>query len=263
MPVLSYDSLESVPEGLRDVAKTHEDGKVTVNVVPESRLSEFRDNNIAVSKERDTLRETLDKYKGIVGDDTAAFEQDLSELRVTRDRVVAGELKEGRQLEEAIGKRTEEMRKKFEEELQTKGRESAAWRQKHEVLDRQHRQTLVTQAIKDAATLAEAGVEPKAIGDVATRALQVFRVMDDGKIIPMNGDAPIYGTNGVDPMTPLEWLSKLKEEAPYFFKGTHGGGAGGDTTKKNSFGMTHKEFSQMTPSQKLAIANKEPNAIQR
>ncbi len=254
MPVLTFETLEAVPEGLREFAKSQDD-KVTVNVVPEVKLSEFRDNNIVVSKERDTLREQVDRLTQIVGDDPDAFVTDLTELRVTRDRVAAGELRESRALEEAIGKRTEEMRKKFEEELQGKGREGAAWRTKYEQLDTRHRQTQVIQAIKDAAVLPEAGVEHKAIADVAKRALEVFRVTDDGKIIPMNGDAPIYGQNGVDPMTPSEWLTKLKDDAPYFFKQTHGGNAGGDTTKRNSFGLTTEALEKLTPSQKLELAN--------
>lgn len=257
MPVLSYDNLEEVPEGLREFAKEHGDGKITVNVVPEVKLSEFRDNNISVSKERDSLRDEVDKLKQIVGDDPEAFEKDLAELRVTRDRVAAGELRESRALEEAIGKRTEEMRKKYDEELQAKGRDAAAWREKHALLDRRYRDTLVIQAIKDAAVTPESGVDPKAIGDVAKRALEVFKVTDEGRLIASVGDVPLYGTNGVDPMTPGEWLAKLKEEAPYFFKGTQGGNSGGDTTKKSTFGMSHADLRSLSPQDKLALANKE------
>jgi hypothetical protein len=257
MPILTFEALDDVPEGLRDFAKDHGDGKITVNVVPEAKLSEFRDNNINVSKERDTLLEQVSKLKGIVGEDPEAFEKDLAELRVTRDRVAAGDLRESRALEEALSKRTEEMRKKFEEELQTKGRELNAWRDKHSQLDRRYRDGQVIQAIKDAATTPESGVEPRAISDVAKRALEVFRVMDDGRMIPLNGDVPIYGTNGVDPMTPGEWLQKLKEEAPYYFKGTQGGGAGGDNSKKGNHGMTFNDLKSLTAAEKLALANKE------
>jgi len=257
MPVLTFDALEDVPEGLRDFAKDHGDGKITVNVVPETKLSEFRDNNINVSKERDQLREAVDRLKNIVGEDPEAFEKDLAELRVTRDRVAAGELRESRALEEAIGKRTEEMRKKFEEELQGRGRELGAWKDKYGTLDRRYRDEKVIQAVKDAATSPDSGVQHKAISDVAKRALEVFKVMDDGRIIPMNGDVPIYGTNGVDPMTPNEWLAKLKDEAPYFFMGTQGGGAGGDPGKKTGLGMSYADLSKLSATEKLALANKE------
>lgn len=255
MPTISYETLESVPEGLREFAKSSDDGKVTVNVVPEIKLSEFRENNILVSKQRDDLLDKVNKLSTIVGDDPDAFTTDLEELRKTRDRVAAGELNESHALETEITKRTEGMRKKFDEELQTKGREGAAWRQKFESLDRQYRQNQVERAIKDAAMVPTSGVEPTAMNALAREAMEVFRYTDEGKVIPMNGDAPIYGLNGVDPMTPTEWLEKLKETAPFYFKQSHGGGAGGDTTKKGTFGMTTKDLAGLTPAQKLDLAN--------
>jgi hypothetical protein len=259
MPILSFDSLDAVPDGLREFAKDA-DGKITVNVVPEAKLSEFRDNNITVSKERDSFRDQLDVYKKIVGDSPEDFEKDLQDLRLTRDRVAQGDLKESRAVEEAVGKRTEEMRKKYDEELQTKGKETAAWRQRATEAENRYRESLVVQAVKDAANAPDSGVDPLATSDIAKRALGIFKVTDDYKLVPMNGDAPIYGSDGVSAMTPKEWLAKLKEEAPYFFKASQGGGSGGETTRKTLMGHTMKDLRAMTSAEKLAIANKEQTA---
>lgn len=255
MPTIFYETLDSVPEDLREHAKSQDDGKIAVKVVPEARLSEFRDNNIEVSKQRDKLLDQVGKLSTIVGEDPDAFSLELEELRKTRDRVLAGELNESGALETEISKRTEGMRKKFDEELQTKAREGAAWRQKAETVDKQYRQSQVVQAIKDVAMAPTSGVEPTAMNALAREALDVFRYTDEGRVIPMNGDAPIYGIDGINPMTPSEWLEKLKETSPFYFKQTHGGGSGGDSTKRGSFGMTTKDLAGLTPAQKLDLAN--------
>lgn len=61
MPDIVYDTLEAIPEGLRENAKKGDDGKFTVKVVLQSKLDEFRDSNIRVSKERDDLLAVIKK----------------------------------------------------------------------------------------------------------------------------------------------------------------------------------------------------------
>lgn len=261
MPILQFDTLDLVPEGLREYAKAVEngDGKVTINVVAASKIDEFRDNNIKLSQERDDLIKKLEPLQKIVGEDPEAFETSLTDLRATKQRVEDGELKEGRALEEALHKRTEEMRKSMEDRLQTEGKEKAAWRQKHDELERRYKQSQVASAVKDAAVSQDSGVVPEAINDITSRALNVFRTDDQGRIMAYAGDAPIYGADGVTPMTPKEWIAKLREEAPYFFKGSNGGGAGGDpnATKTVVGGHTREKLQAMTAAERLAAANGE------
>lgn len=266
MPVLSFDSLDAVPEGLREVAKTDEaSGKVTVNVVAASKIDEFRDNNIKLSQERDGLASQLAPLKGLLGEfDYDAFKADLDDARLTRQRVKDGELKESRGIAEEVQKRTEEMRKSYEDQLQAKGREGAAWKTQAEQRDGQLKQQYVVNAIKDAASNSELGVVPSAIADVTHRALAIFKAGDDGKITPYAGDAPIYGADGVSPMSPHEWLEKLRVEAPHFFKGTNGGGSnGGQGEKKIHLGgkMSTQDLANIKdPRQRLAAINGEPGA---
>lgn len=256
MPILNYDSLDAVPKELREFAKTVEgaEGKVAVNVVPKTAVDEFRDNNIKLSKERDTLLEQLTPLKTIVGEDPTTFQQQLEELRATAQRVKDGELKESRAIEEQLARRTEELRKDYDNRLQTVGKEVAAWRTKAETLDSRYKQTLVASAIKDAAMQSDSGVEPKAISDITMSALGIFRCDDHGRIIPYEGDAPIYGADGTTPMTPREWIGRLKEEKPYFFKASNGGGAGGDPAKK-VLNRTPEQIKAMTAAQRLELAN--------
>lgn len=261
MPILQFDTLDLVPDGLREHAKQIDGSdKVTVNVVPQAKIDDFRDNNIKLSKERDDLLAQLDPLKAIIGDDAEAFTKSLEELRLTSQRVKDGELKEGRALEEALAKRTDEMRRSYDERLQMEAKEKGAWKGKHDQLDAKFRQSLVMAAVKDACVLEDTGVEPRAIADITQRALSVFVADDHGKITPYSGDAPIYGADGVTPMTPKEWLTKLKEDAPYFFKGTSGGGAGGDTVHKVG-GRTMEQLKSMTAAERLAFANGETTKL--
>lgn len=261
MPLLQFESLDMVPEGLREHAK-QVDGdasKVTVNVVPQAKIDEFRDNNIKISKERDELLERIGPLQAIIGEDAEAFVASLEELRLTQQRVKDGDLKEGRALEEALTKRTEELRRSMEERIQGEGKEKAAWKSKHDALDFRFKQSLVAASVKDACIAEGAGVDPRAIRDITQRALSVFQADDHGKLTAMAGDAPIYGADGMTPMTPSEWLVKLKEEAPYFFQGSNGGGAGGDPVHK-VHGRTTEQLKGMSASERLALANGEGGA---
>lgn len=261
MPILSFDSLDQVPEGLREHAKQADGSeKFTVNVVPKQAIDEFRDNNIKISKERDELLEKLAPLQAIVGEDPAAFGAELEELRLTRQRVKDGELKEGRALEEALAKRTEELRRTMEERIQSEAKDKVAWKQRHDDLDGRYRRSLVASAVRDAVLRGDSGVETTAVADVVERAQKIFRVDDHGKIVPFAGDAPIYGADGVTPMTPSEWLAKLKEEAPHFFKGSNGGGAGGDQSVHKVHGRTADQLKGMSASERLALANGETGA---
>ncbi|AXQ68268.1 head scaffolding protein [Caulobacter phage CcrBL10] len=249
-----------VPEGLREVAKQVDGSdKFSVNVVAAKTIDEFRDNNIKISKERDALLEKLGIYEPIVGEDPAAFTTRLAELQSIAQRVADGDLKEGRSLDEALQKRTEEMRKQYDEQLQKTGKDRAAWQAKHDDLEKRFKQSLVSNAITAAAMAQGSGVDPTAISDVVRSGLDVFKVDDQGRLTPYAGDAPIYGADGVTPMTAKEWLAKLKEEKPYFFFNSSGGGAGGDKTK-TVHGVTAEKLKGMSAAERLAIANNEKSA---
>ncbi len=259
MPQVKFPSLAEVPEGLRASAKPVEEGsdEVVVNVVVATAVDEFRDNNIRLSKERDDLSAEVAALKEIVGDDPEAFKTSYAELRQTKQRVDDGELKETRGVEEAVAKRVEEMRKGYEDRLSTEAREKAAYRQQAEAAQQNLRNSFVRSAIKDACIAEGSGVEPSAIDDITTVGLRIFQADDTGKLTAKDGEATIYGADGVNPMNPKEWLVKLKDEKPFFFKSTNGGGAGGDTTTGTHKGKT-EALKGMTAAERLDWANANP-----
>jgi hypothetical protein len=259
VPLLTFDSLDQIPEGLREFAKQPEGSeKFNVNVVAQARIDEFRDNNIAISKERDDLKAKIDPLAKIIGEDPSAFEQELAELRTTAQRVKDGELKEGRAVEEAVAKRTDEMRKQFDERLQAEAKEKAAWERRHKELESKYKQSVVAAYVKDACISENSGVDHSAIDEIIVKSHSIFKLDDAGKLLANDSEGnAIYGSDGTSQMSPKEWLVKLQAEKPFFFRPTTGGGAGsGLTTKVGATGHSLQDLKSMSAEQRLEAANK-------
>jgi len=78
---------------------------------------------------------------------------------------------------------------------------------------------------------AEHGLVPSAIEDALGRAMNVFKVGEDGKLLAEENGSTAYGKDGVTPLTPAEWLESMKEKAPHWFPAPQGAGAGGGNGK--------------------------------
>lgn len=257
MPDIFYDSLEAVPDGLREGAKANDAGKVVVKVVLQNKLDEFRDTNIRVSKERDDYAAALGKAKEILGtEDFEAASADLVKLRDTAKKVADGALVENKGLEEALAERTTKMRDEMQAEIQRNAQEAKQWRDKQVQTDQKLRRTYIDRAITDVVLDETSGVHPKALADILGRAYSTFAVGDDGQLTAKRGDAVLYGSDGATAMSPKEWIGTLKDEAPYFFKGSNGGGSSG-SDGMTAYGMTTAEIAKLSPEQRLAIANGE------
>lgn len=255
MPDIIYDSLEAVPEGLREAAK-EDNGKIVVKVVAQSKLDEFRDNNIKLRQEYEGVQKRVADYASVIGEDFDGFKKEYSELKALGKRFADKELVENKGLDAALAERTAQMKAQLEEQIATKAREASAWQDKFSQTDAKYRRTFVDRAITDVVLDESIGVHPKAVSDILSRAYHVFNVGDDGTLKPMKGDAILYGADGTSPMTPKEWVRSLKDDAPYFFKNSGGGGSnGGDS--KNFGGYTQEEFQKLDPQVRLAIANGE------
>lgn len=257
MPELFFDTLELIPEGLREHAKANDEGKIVVNVVPKVKLDEFRDTNIKIVKERDDLAKVAGKAKELLGtEDFEAAGATLTELRSVAQRVKDGQLVENKGLESAVEERTKQMREGMQEEISKQATEAKGWREKFTQTDQRLRRTYVDRAVTDVVLDETLGVHPKALSDILGRAYTVFEVGDDGKLTAKNGEAVRYGADAATPMSPKEWVLSLRDEAPYFFKGSNGGGSGGGDGKQFQ-GFSAQEIAKMSSSEKLAIANGE------
>lgn len=250
MPKIIFETLDAVPEWLRGDAKEAA-GKVEVDVVQSSKLNEFRDNNIKLSTERDALLKTTSELTALVGEDVEAFKTEIEMLRKTQQEVNDGKLKGSDAVAKEVESRVQNLKGDYEKQIQAANKEVGAWKEKAVSLETKLKNTHIDRAITSAVLDENSGVDPRALPDILERARKVYTVEGDDKLVAKDGEAVIYGSDGATPLPPNEWLEKLKEEAPYFFKKSEGGGAtGSDGTIPP--GMTQESFDKLSGAKKLA-----------
>ena len=254
MPVINFPTLEAVPEGLKEFATEGQDGQFAVNVVPNKKLEEFRDKNIDLSKQIESLAPFVARVKHIAGEDFDEFEGELKNLRDIARRVQDGELKTDDQIENAVQERIKALRDGYEENNKSLARQLAEKDKEAQTLAERLVRTRIDKDVTAAVIVPESGVRPEALPDVLERAYRIFKV-EDGVLIPKKGESTIYGADGATPMTVNEWLVKLRDEAPHYFKGNGGGGASGSKDEKVG-GFTAAQINAMSPQQRLELANK-------
>lgn len=253
MPDIFFDSQESVPEGLREHAtKDEASGKFKVDVSPSIKLKEFRDNNIAILKERDTLKDRSTALSAIVGEDTASFKAELERLRGVDQSVKDGKLKGNDAVAAEVASRVKSMEESYQTQLREAGSKLDAANQRGAEYEAKFKASVRDREITNAVLAKDSGANPETLPDILARASRVFTVTDDGKLIPKEGDAVVYGADGASPMTPREWLVRLLEEAPYFGKSSSGGGAPGNRGKGSEIaGMNSDEFAKLSPTERI------------
>ena len=213
MPKLNHivDTLDEIAEPLRE-HYAEADGKFYLQVEglsPKSIVNEFRENNIQLLKENDTLKATVSAF----GDVTPERLQELQRLAENGGTVDEKQIED--MVNERVSKRTKKMSDDYENQLKAEreAKQAAA-------------SQLSTLLIDNGATQAavSAGVRDSAIPDVIMRARSVFQVKD-GKAIPLNGDEIVYGKDGQTPQTMNEWLAERVNDSPHWFKEPAGGGS--------------------------------------
>lgn len=254
MPQIIFTDRASVPEGI-DVKET-EDGKFVIDVVNKAKLDEFRENNVNLAKERDTLRKFHESVAPIVGEDLEAFQTNYAELSGTAQKVKDGKLKGTDAIEAEVENRTKSMREDYDRQLSLKANEAKAAADAAKDWQGKFKRTQIDQAITQAAIKPEYGVENTAIPDLLHRAYSIFSVKDDGNVVPMDGEAIVYGSDGATPMTPDEWVKGLQKTAPHMFKRSAGGGAEGGLNKGIK-GMSSADLAKLSPQAKMELARKQ------
>jgi hypothetical protein len=252
MPDLTYAKREDIPADLADHVKEVE-GKFVVSVVPKANITEFRDRNIAISKERDALKALVDSYTGAVGDDVEKIKNELAQLRQIDADVKAGNLKGDVAIRAEVDRRLKEVNERHSEALAKAAQERDAEKAARIAADQKLKRSIVDQAVTNAVLAKESGVNPTALPDILHRAHSIFSVAENDKLIAKDGDAIRYGNDGVTPLSPQEWLTRVLVEAPYLALQSNGGGAAsGDKTGLK--GVTSDELAQMSGSEMLRRA---------
>lgn len=264
---IKFKTKEEAPEGFREFLK-EANGEFELDVAPKGRLDAFRENNIAVSKERDTLKETLTAWTKSIGkkkdggDYTPEeFAEHVGTLTQTAQQVADGKLKATSDIEVELASRTKAMKETLEAQLATASGESTRWKKQAEEGQSLNRQMTIDNAISQVAGTEKIGLNMTALPDVLHRGRALFVVEEDGKIVPKKDGVIIRGEDGVSPMTIEEWFNTdLRKTASYYFKPSAGGNAsGGDGAGSASYGgFSKEEFDKLSPERRLAIANSIP-----
>lgn len=131
--------------------------------------------------------------------------------------------------DEVIERRTERLKADHAKQLANLEAKIAELSGSYEGAQGQVKKLMVEGNLRQAAS--ELGLVPSAVEDALARAMNVFSVGEDGKLLAENESGTIYGKDGKTPITPAEWLSDMKEKAPHWFPAPQGGGAGGGNGK--------------------------------
>lgn len=252
MPDVTFNSINEVPEELREHAKTV-DGKVVINLVAKATLDGFRDNNIKYLQERDQARAEASKYKSI-GSDPDALSTELTKLRGIAQKVEDGTLTAKDEIEKVVETRTKAQREAAEQAIRAKEAELARERAEKGTLKSDLDRTKIRAMITDAVLDPKIGANPSALDDILERAMRQFKVNENGAVVRMDGETIVYGSDGVKPMSGKEWLTKLLVDAPHFAKVSSGGGAGGGGNRDLYGGMSQAEFLKLPPDVRITKA---------
>jgi hypothetical protein len=251
VPDIKLPKQEDFPEGLREHAKQADDGSgFVVNVVPKSKLDEFRTNNDDLKRKNEELTNKVTSYATVVGDDLEKVKSEVTDLRSIAQQVKDGKLKGSTEITAELERRTAEMKNGYETQLRALGEKLTTVTGERDKVRSDFDLSKVDQLITSAVLAEDSGVNPAALSDVLTRARGVYKVSKDGKVVAMNGDTVVYGSDGVTPLPAKEWLGKVIAEAPYLAKHNAGGGAnGGSNTKDAGFGSP--EFQKLPPAERI------------
>lgn len=176
--------------------------------VSTEKLAEFRDKNVTLLKEVDTLKASVDSFKGV--DAKKYFE--LTKMEAD------GKLKTNEEIDKIINDRVGNMKTEYETTI-------GGLQKTVDVQGSQLSVMLVDNVVRDAAS--KNGVSGPAVDDILLRAKSVFKLVD-GKPIPHDEKGNVvYSNDGTTPLSVVAWVTSLKKSASHLFPSSQGGGAPG------------------------------------
>lgn len=221
-------TLDTVPEALHAAYEAAEGGFVlkVKDTDFQKKIGEFRGNNIQLAQQ---LEEAQKKLKNFEGVDPTKYKEQQDVLRKLEEK----QLLEAGQVEKVLEQRTQTMRADYEGKVQALQAQAEELQKKAST----YKRNLDTIAVDNAIIKAVTDIaQPKrnALEDIKLRAKTVWRVQENGDLIPMDGDRVLYGKDGTAPMSPTEWAMNLTGIAPYLFEPSTGGGSQGGGRSQQS-----------------------------
>lgn len=254
MPEITFESEDSVPEAFRPIAEA-KDGKFVIDVAPAKEVKEFRDRNIELSRYRDDQEAFKAKVAAdldVNWDEYDGFVTNYHELKTVKQQVDDGKLVKDTSLDEALEKRTREMKREHENlvnSLKTTGNNLES---ENKSLKGKLSKAQVDREFITAINNPKSGALPEASDTILMFAYDRWRPNEDDVLIGYDREGKImYGADGSTPMTPIEWLAKLREERPFLFKQSEGGGGGGGSGRS---GLSSADLQKMSPVERMNYA---------
>ena len=210
--------------------------KALIDKAVQEATSGLASNRDEILSEKKTLQQQLSEMsKTWEGLDPEAVRTIMSRLENDEEAKLLAEGK----TDAVIERRTERLKADHQKQLEKLQQAIAERDQKLEGTTGQVKRLMVEGNLRQAA--AELGLVPSAIEDALVRALNVFRVDDEGKLIAEENGSTAYGKDGKNPLTPAEWLETMKDKAPHWFPAPSGGGAGGGSGRGGSHTLTREQ----------------------
>lgn len=203
------ESLEGLDDGIKGLYKEVE-GKYQLDVegaAPKQKLNEFRENNVNLLKELDTVKSKLNKLDGF---DIDAFNNFVKNQQDTKEQQL---IKAGK-IDELVEHRSEAMKNKYENDLKSLN-------DKFSLVSNKLQSTLIDGELAKVA--ASIGVKPTAIDDVLLRGKQLFTLTEDGNVVAKVGDQVRFNSEN-KPYNISDFMGELSKSAPHLFAESSGGG---------------------------------------
>ena len=243
----------------KDEAKGYE---VTVDLA--SKVTEFRDNNIALSKKLEVTDGISTSLADLFPDreddaeyDFAGLQEELKSLREVNGQVNDGKLTKTDDIDKAVDKRVSLLTTKYEKDVVSFQEKITNLNKIVDTKEAQIRNNILNTAINALMQNEKIGFEPTAAEAIANKASSVFTVNDKGQLDAKDGDGnTLWGEDGQTTLTPIEWASDelLRKSNPWMFRPSQGAG---DTFDPNSGGVSTSDLSKMTQKELWAAAAKE------
>lgn len=177
--------------------------------VDKSKLDDFRSTNVGLNKQ---LTEITKKYEGIDPDAVKALLADKA--RLEDEKLI----KDG-EVEKLVEKRTKAILGEMEKRAVSAEQQASA-------LSAQLLEKEIERNVVEAGT--KLGLRASAIPDIKSRARGVFKILGNAvAAVETDGKTPVFGRDGVTPLTFDEWVQRQVVEAPHLFEASAGGGAVG------------------------------------
>jgi len=203
-----YTAQGEIPEAFRE-HYAEVDGQWMLQTEPS--INDIPKLQAALSQER-TLRRDAEKsltdykvkYDGV----------DLDEVTKLRERVKGlddSEVYDKQGIEALVVRRTEGMKADHERIVRQKDNELTKLKDALTSSETSRKSEKIKTALLNAVT--SSGVHADALDDAVSRGLGVFTDVDDqGNVIARQGEDIRYGKDGVNPLSPSEWIATLKAD---------------------------------------------------